>query len=127
DRSFGMGASEHFIDLKEDLTALHLHWFDHWLKAKETGVQEDAPVKIFVMGINEWRNEQEWPLARTQYTPFYLRGEGQANTRFGDGKLSLEKPVNEEADQFTYNPENPVPTNGGGTLYDGIAIEGPKD
>jgi len=122
-----MSASEHFINLKEDLTALHIRWFDYWLKGENTGVADDAPVSVFVMGINEWRNEQEWPLARTQYTPFYLRGNGQANSRFGDGRLHPEKPLDESPDQFTYNPENPVPTNGGGTLYDGIDIEGPRD
>src|SRR5699024_11644310 len=73
---------------------------------------EEAPVKVFVMGINEWREENEWPLARTEYIPFYFHGNGKANTRAGDGSLSREKPLNEPADQFIYNPENPVPTNG---------------
>src|SRR5699024_2669064 len=101
ERSFGIGASEHFIDLKEDLTALHIRWFDHWLKGKETGIIEEAPVKVFTMGVNEWREENEWPLARTKYTPFYFHGNGKANTRFGDGTLDMNKPSTEEpADTF---------------------------
>ncbi|HLR54856.1 MAG TPA: CocE/NonD family hydrolase [Pseudogracilibacillus sp.] len=127
DRSFGMAASEHMIDLQEDLTGLHLRWFDYWLKGERTKIMEEAPVKVFVMGINEWREENEWPLARTEYIPFYFHGNGKANTRTGDGSLSCKKPLNEPADQFIYNPENPVPTKGGGVLFDDIAVEGPRD
>src|SRR5699024_4441313 len=59
--------------------------------------------------------------------PFYFHSRGQANTRFGDGGLYKEKSQHTATDQFTYDPKNPVPTNGGGTLYDGIAIDGPRD
>ena len=92
ERSFGIHSSGDWIDLREDLTDLHLRWFDHWLKGKITNIQDEAPVKIFVMGINEWRDEQEWPLARTEYVPYYFHSKGDANTRFGSGKLSVEKP-----------------------------------
>ena len=92
ERSFGIHSSGDWIDLRENLTDLHLRWFDHWLKGKTTNIQDEAPVKIFVMGINEWRDEQEWPLARTDYVPYYFHSEGDANTRFGSGKLSVEKP-----------------------------------
>lgn len=127
DKSFGLAASEHLIDLQEDLTALHIRWFDYWLKENETGIAEEAPVNVFVMGINQWRHEYEWPLARTEYTPFYFHSNGQANTRFGDGKLSIEKPLDEKVDQFIYDPDNPVPTKGGGVLFDEVAVEGPRD
>jgi len=73
-----------------------------------------APIQIFVMGRNVWRYEQEWPLARTRYTPLYLTGGGKANTAAGDGRLSWEAPTGDEpADRFTYDPANPVPTCGG--------------
>src|SRR5699024_11724595 len=98
-----------------------------WLKGVETGINEDAPVKVFVMGINEWRSEQEWPLARTEYTPFYFHSQGQANTRFGDGGLYKEKSQHTATDQFTYDPKNHVPTYGGGKLYDGISIDVQRD
>ena len=35
-----------------------------WPRVRERGrSSKGAPVKIFVMGANEWRDEQEWPLA----------------------------------------------------------------
>lgn len=127
ERSFGIHASGDWIDQKEDLTNLHIRWFDHWLKDKNSTVFEEAPIKLFVMGINKWRSENEWPLARTKYTPFYLHSEGGANTRFGDGRLRFEKPENEPVDTFVYDPANPVPSNGGATLFSGVNTLGPLD
>jgi putative CocE/NonD family hydrolase len=77
---------------------------------------DEPPVRIFVMGENRWRDEHEWPLARTKYTPLYLRSRGRANSLNGDGALSLTAPGDEAADQFVYDPANPVPTRGGTTL-----------
>ena len=77
---------------------------------------EEAPVKIFVMGINQWRDEQEWPLARTRYTRYYLHSSGKANTLNGNGSLSIESPIDESADTYKYDPNNPVPTTGGANL-----------
>lgn len=85
-------------------------WFDHWLKDAATGVLDRAPVRLFVMGANQWRDEQEWPLARAVTTPFYLRSGGRANSLTGDGVLSREAPGTEPADRFVYDPANPVPT-----------------
>ena len=94
-------------------------WFDRWLKGIENGVEEDPPVRIFVMGGGDgrktaegklnhgggWRSEQEWPLARTQFTPFYLQP---------DFSLSTEEPAADtEPARFTYDPDHPVPTIGG--------------
>ncbi len=77
---------------------------------------DEPPVRIFVMGDNRWRDEREWPLKRTRYTPLYLRSRGRANSLGGDGALSLAAPGDEPADQFVYDPANPVPTRGGTTL-----------
>jgi hypothetical protein len=93
-----------------------LRWFDHWLKDKDTGVMDEPPVRLFVMGKNRWRNEREWPLARTEYTRFYLHSDGKANTRHGSGSLSLEPPGEEPPDCFVYDPGDPVPTQRGNTL-----------
>jgi putative CocE/NonD family hydrolase len=126
DRHFGLHASQDWIDYETDLTGLHIRWFNYWLKDERAEFNTEAPIKLFVMGINEWRNEHEWPLARTVYTPYYLHSEGKANTRFGDGKLGAQLPNQEQADTFMYDPTKPVPTNGGGTLV-ARTIPGPID
>jgi len=70
-------------------------------------------VQLYVMGRNEWRGENEWPLARTKFTAFYLRSDGHANSRFGTGSLSNEKPGLQPPDRYVYDPQSPVPTWGG--------------
>ncbi len=84
-------------------------WFDLHLRNKH-GNSRDAPVRIFIMGINSWRDEQEWPLARTQWMPFYFHSAGHANSRFGDGRLTADVPgADDPSDCYTYNPGNPTP------------------
>lgn len=96
-----------------DLDALHLRWFDCWLKEMDNGIADEPPVELYVMGENVWRKEREWPLARTEYTRFYLRSGGRANSLSGDGGLSPEPPGSEPPDVFSYDPKDPVPTCGG--------------
>ena len=79
---------------------------------------DEAPVHIFVMGVDRWRDEQEWPLARTRYTPLYLASKGYANALTGDGKLEWKLPKKNTADHFRYDPRNPVPTRGGAVCCD---------
>jgi uncharacterized protein len=114
--NFGFGASAAFIDLQIDFVSLQVRWFDHWLKGRDTGMLEEAPIKLFVMGANIWRDEQEWPLARAVNTPYYLHSAGNANSLNGDGMLSPEPPAAEPFDQYNYDPANPVITNGGALL-----------
>ena len=59
---------------------LQSNWFDHWLKGKDTDIDNWAPLRIFVMGTNKWRSEYEWPLARTKSAPYYFHSNGNANT-----------------------------------------------
>jgi putative CocE/NonD family hydrolase len=92
-----------------DINDIHLRWFDYWLKGQDNGQQGDARVKIFVMGRNEWRQDEVWPLPDTQMTPYYFHSGGRANTLAGDGQLSLVAPFEEPPDCYTYNPENPTP------------------
>jgi putative CocE/NonD family hydrolase len=89
-------------------------WFDQSLsKGKDTGFMA-LPIKIYVMGKNIWREEKEWPLARTKYTPYYLRSSGKANTLRGDGKLDSENLDQKEIfDEYFYDPRNPAPSAGG--------------
>ena len=53
-----------------------LRWHDYWLKGVDTGIMDEPPIKLFVMGLNKWRFEKEWPLARTEWTKFYLQPGG---------------------------------------------------
>ncbi len=82
---------------------------------------------IFVMGIDEWRPEADWPLPDTQYRPFYLHSGGEANTLNGDGTLSTEPPGEEPPDAYLYNPLRPVPTVGGQVILPGGNAMGPRD
>lgn len=99
-----------------NVSELQTQWFDHWLKGDQTGVEDWPPLRLFVMGRNEWRDEQEWPLKRTQYTPYYFHSQGAANTLDGDGTLNTDKPGEEADDRYVYDPEDPVPTLGGCNL-----------
>jgi hypothetical protein len=95
-------------------------WFDRWLRGEDNGVEQEAPILLYVIGKNEWRREQEWPLARTKYTDYYLHSNGQANRRAGDGAISTVAPQEESTDKFVYDPLNPVPTHGGNNLLESV-------
>ncbi len=92
-----------------DINGTMLRWFDTWLKGIDNGVKAEAPVRIFVMGSNQWVDEHEWPIARTQFTDFYLHSRTGANSLHGDGGLSPTKPSAEKVDSYTYDPKDPVP------------------
>lgn len=97
--------SEAVIDRK----ALFLKWYDCFLQNKNCGeIAKIPPVKIFVLGENKWRDEQEWPPKRAQTTPFYFHSQGHANTSAGNGSLSNIAPGNEPKDEYTYDPKDPT-------------------
>jgi putative CocE/NonD family hydrolase len=117
---FGLRSSPFFIDLKEDLNALHLRWFDARLRDVDTGIDDEPPVRIFVMGENRWRYEQEWPPARAQPQRWFLDGAAMALS-------PATPPSGAEASVFRLDPEHPVRTHGGGLLMNGSYIKGPLD
>jgi len=123
ERSYGLAASSAAIDLE----GMQLRWHDHWLKGEENGVEQDKPVKIFVMGLDQWRDEDDWPLPDTQYRPYYLHSGGHANSATGNGTLSPDAPAEEPEDVYLYDPRHPVPTVGGAILIDLAPVEGPRD
>jgi uncharacterized protein len=131
-RSFA-GEAQFTEDAALDLPAFHLRWFDHWLKGVDNGVDREPPVRIYVMGGGDghktpegrlfvgghWRDEQEWPLARTQATPYYLHAEGL---------LSPDKPANDSPIPYLFDPRNPVPTLGGNVSSQGaLMFQGAAD
>ncbi|MEP7346051.1 MAG: CocE/NonD family hydrolase [Gemmatimonadaceae bacterium] len=94
---------------RTDVRRLQLRWFDHWLKGIDNGVEREPPLDFFIIGDNNWREENEWPLARTQWTKFYLHSGGHAQTASGGGTLDTIAPGAEPADTFTYDPADPTP------------------
>jgi putative CocE/NonD family hydrolase len=96
-------------------------WYDHWLKGEENGIDSEGPIRIFVMGRDQWRTEKEWPLARTRWTELYLHSQGKANGAKGDGRLSRVAPEGETPDAFQYDPADPVPSWGAGVSFGSIS------
>jgi len=84
-----------------------LRWLDYWLKGQDTGIMKEPAAKLFLMGANRWVDEQQWPMARTQWTKFYLHSGGRANSFYGDGGLSTEAPASEPQDRYTSDPAQP--------------------
>lgn len=106
----------------DDLYEQELAFFDHFAERPGEPFVAVPPVKIFVMGRNEWRDEHEWPLARTRHTEMFLASDGGANTASGDGRLASVPSGSD--DTFKYDPDNPVPTKGGAWDFSNI---GPCD
>jgi putative CocE/NonD family hydrolase len=124
DRQFGLAADAQ----NADLTGAHQRFFDRWLRGQAGALDGSAPVRIFVMGLDQWRDEQDWPLPDTTYADYYLDGSGRANTADGDGELRPELPGGEHADTYLYDPQRPVPTLGGRVMSPAMAHEaGPVD
>jgi len=100
---FGPEAQRDYFDIADA-------WFSKWLKGDDTRVDSWPRAKIFVMGRNEWRNEETWPPDGMVPTPWYLRSGGHANGNDGDGILSPVPPLDEPADEYDYDPRDPVMT-----------------
>lgn len=117
DADFGAAAMFDYNDERR-------RWFDQTLKGIDTGVLDDPPVKLFIMGGGTgrkrrdaptpslrldhggyWRWEHEWPLARTRWTRFYFHP---------GGGLSPQPPSDTGGSTtYRFDPDNPVPTVGG--------------
>jgi uncharacterized protein len=106
------------------LDDIELRWYDYLLKGIDNGVENEEPVKIFVLGSDQWREENSWPPARAQSTEYYLHSGGKANSLAGDGSLSTETPQSEPADHYVYDPANPAPTLGGPLCCDNDHLMG---
>ncbi len=126
ERNFGLMA----MDAVVDVTNLQIRWFDHWLKGEDNGVLAAKPVKLFIMGLDAWRDEADWPLPDTRYEKWYLHSDGRANSAAGDGVLSTRAPDVEAPDTYLYDPRDPVRTCGGASFLPGLFIAanaGPRD
>ena len=90
-----------------------LGWYDFLFKGVKNEFATGKPVKIFVMGANQWREEEDWPVARARATKYFLHSGGKANSLRGNGSLSTTAPAKETEDTYVYDPLKPVPTVGG--------------
>ena len=122
------GALDFGPEANVDALAIQLRWYDYWLKGIDDGFAAEPPVTLFVMGRNEWVQEREYPLARTQYRPLYLASGGNANSVRGDGRLTWTKPAgSSSSDRFRYDPDDPVPSVGGNNCCGTPTSSGPQD
>lgn len=97
-----------------DTDEVMLAWYDNILRGVSNDARQVKPVRIFVMGKNLWRDEDDWPLARAKNIRYYLRSAGRAQSLRGDGTLSpLATTVKTESDEYTYDPADPARTRGG--------------
>ena len=113
---------------KFEETEVTLRWYDFLFKGVQNEFATGKPVTIFVMGLNQWRQEDDWPLARAKATNYFLHSQGAANSSRGNGSLSTSAPASEPQDKFTYDPQKPVPTIGGPLCCDSVHLApGPKD
>jgi putative CocE/NonD family hydrolase len=124
DRQFGLLADAQLCDL----TGQHEKFYDRWLRGQADALEGTAPVRIFVMGIDQWRDEQDWPLPDTTYVDYHLVSDGPANTAAGDGVLQTDAATEDRVATFLYDPLRPVPTLGGRVMLPTTAnAAGPVD
>jgi len=119
---FGPAAAQY------DEDEVTLSWYEYLFKGFRNNFAREKPVKMFVMGRNEWREEDDWPPARAHRTKYFLHSGGSANSLRGNGTLSPVPPHSESPDHYVYDPANPVPTIGGPLCCDsGRLAPGPRD
>jgi len=123
DINFGESAGSQGSRVNQRLIA----FYDKYLRGKDIKIPS---VRYFVMGVNQWRSADDWPLPQTQWQRFYLHSKGSANTAVGNGMLSRDEPGSESPDRFIYDPHSPVPTVGGaiiGAIAGAGGVVGPLD
>ncbi|ARK29918.1 CocE/NonD family hydrolase [Halalkalibacter krulwichiae] len=121
ERSFGASAGGgKSLEIHEYL----LNFFRKHLTHMEISL---PTVKYFVMGSNEWKSGDSWPLPETKWVRYFFHSNGKANTMAGDGELSIHEPYHENPDSYVYDPHDPVPTLGGKTMASTGLIPGPFD
>jgi uncharacterized protein len=108
-------------DARKDFWTIYLKWYAYWLKGERNGITDMPHVQYYLMGRNEWRSADAWPIPGTEFRRYYLHSQGTANGRYGDGSLSTSAPQNDEpSDTYVYDPASPVPTGTGPGLPEGF-------
>jgi putative CocE/NonD family hydrolase len=115
---FGVRAAGAALDLRGDLTDLHRRWFDARLHETDMTIDEEPPVRAFVMGANRWRDLDDWPPAGTTPRRLHLHAGGVLDER---------APGPAEPSTFVLDPDHPVPTHGGPILMPAGYLRGPLE
>ena len=128
----GMGPKVGDVDFGPDAAfnedAVTLAWYEYLFQGKQNEFATEKPVKLFVMGENKWRDEDDWPLKRARETKYLLHSTGKANSASGDGSLTTSETGSAGNDVYTYDPASPVPTVGGPLCCDPVHLPaGPRD
>ena len=103
-----LGPVDYGPEAQAEWTDLITRWYDWQFKQIDNGYAEEPPVRLFIVNENRWRLEHEWPLARAEYTDFFLHSDGAANTPAGNGSLSMDESGGETPDGYAYDPRDPV-------------------
>jgi len=101
----------------DGMAAVHLRFFDRLLKGEQ--IEEDPRVQLFVMGRNEWRRENEYPLTRAKADEWHLGAGGRLSPAAAG--------ADEQPDTFSYDPNDPFPSHGGAWVGPTTAEVGPAD
>jgi uncharacterized protein len=112
-------------DARLDYDALTYGWFDSFLKGEKNGLLDTLPkIRYYTMGMNKWQTTDTWPPRNSEGLTFYLSSDGGANTRNGNGTLSMKPPSSDKPDSFTYDPMKPVMSHGGNVCCQANALSG---
>jgi putative CocE/NonD family hydrolase len=125
-------ASEHTMvgdrdvgDARWDYSELIYAWFDYWLKGEQNGITDTLPrVRYYTMGSNQWHTTSAWPPPEAEMVTYWLHSDGTADTSLESGRLTRERPGDEEpVDVIRYDPMDPVVSHGGNVCCIGGAID----
>ncbi len=119
-----MRISDHGHSGAPDITET-IRWLDYHLKGIDTGIEDEPPIKIQVRH-GRWRLENQWPLASTKFTDYYLSSPDGSRI----GSIDLQPPGKEQPTSYSYDPDDPVPTlgaNGSHFPVSGLIMVGPTD
>lgn len=96
DRSFGPAAA---IDYDETV----LRFLDRYVRDVKNGLDDEPPVRIFLMGSGRWREGGGWPLPEAKPEVLYLHGSGEGEGLTGQVPAPASTPT-----AFVSDPAHPV-------------------
>ena len=107
-----------------------LRFFDYWLKGIQNGIMDEPPIKLEIRtgGSKKpyaFRFENEWPLARTQWSKMYfsIERERKPEETHTEGRLVVEQVA--ASRQISYRGSNPNKAGiGSGSSAPGIGRSG---